>query len=301
MAYVDDMVISGESSSVQKFFQEMQKVFSLKNVDIPRIRSLSVVLGPNHQEAKVRSDHNGFLSKAHRQFARLVWLTSRQGSLQMVSRFRRFPKKIRSNAIRKTHSLYRSALQWANCAGCLNSEMASHTQSRSSGSLSNPQEPDIENLKHLLKYISQTRDFIFVMAPQVPAPNSQGLIPTQIVSYSDSDWAGCQRQEDQQAATDHDALVNIASTSQTQASVPHSLAEVELCAMTQASAESLAIKHFVQEFGAKILSEMCTLWSRQIHQQAREWPHILAFQESQSTLSVSIYGFKTFSEKELSH
>ena len=32
MAYVDDLVVSGESSSVQKFFQETQKTFSLKRI-----------------------------------------------------------------------------------------------------------------------------------------------------------------------------------------------------------------------------------------------------------------------------
>ena len=47
---------------------------------------------------------------------------------------------------------------------------------------------------------------------------------------------------------------NIASTSRAQASVSHSSAEAELCAMTQASVESLAIKHFTQELRSNILS-----------------------------------------------
>ena len=33
MAYVDDLVVSGESSAVQRFFQETQKNFSLKHID----------------------------------------------------------------------------------------------------------------------------------------------------------------------------------------------------------------------------------------------------------------------------
>ena len=33
MAYVDDLVVSGESASVQRFFQEIQKTFSLKHID----------------------------------------------------------------------------------------------------------------------------------------------------------------------------------------------------------------------------------------------------------------------------
>ena len=103
--------------------------------------------------------------------------------------------------------------------------MTSSTQSRSCQDLSNPQESDFDNLKHLLKHVNQTRDFIFIMEPQIPAPNSQGLIPVEIVSYSDSDWAGCQKSR----RSTSDSLitlfsVNIASTSRTQASVSRSSA-----------------------------------------------------------------------------
>ena len=48
--------------------------------------------------------------------------------------------------------------------------------------------------------------------------------------------------------------VNIASTSRTQASVSHSSAEAELYAMSSATVESLAVKHFTQEFKSAILA-----------------------------------------------
>ena len=44
----------------------------------------------------------------------------------------------------------------------------------------------------------------------------------------------------------------MSSTSRAQASVSHSSAE--LCAMTQASVESLGLKHFIQEFDSKLFS-----------------------------------------------
>ena len=69
--------------------------------------------------------------------------------------------------------------------------MTSSTQSRSCPD--HCQVSDFDNLKHLLKYVNQPIDFVFVVNPQVPVPNSQGLIPVGIVSYSDSDWAGCQK------------------------------------------------------------------------------------------------------------
>ena len=73
----------------------------------------------------------------------------------------------------------------------------------------------------LLKSVNRTAH------PQVPAPNSQGLTPVEIVSYSDCDWAGCQKSR---RSTNGSLItvfsVNIASTSWTQASVSHSSAEV---------------------------------------------------------------------------
>ena len=33
---------------------------------------------------------------------------------------------------------------------------------------------------YLLKYVNQTREFVFIMDPQLPAPDSQGLIPVRL-------------------------------------------------------------------------------------------------------------------------
>ena len=124
-----------------------------------------------------------------------------------------------------------------------------------SRSLINPQDQDVKNLVHLLKYVNQTRDFVFVMEPQLPVRNQEGKFPVQIVSYSDSDWAGCQKSRRSTSGSLISVFnINIQSTSRTQASIAHSSAESELYAMTQASVESLAIKNFIQEFSSAILS-----------------------------------------------
>ena len=96
---------------------------------------------------------------------------------------------------------------------------------------------------------------IYVMDPHIPAADSQGFIPVEVVSYSDSDWAGCQRSR-RSTSGSLIALysVNLSSTSRTQASVSHSSAEAELYAMTQAAVDSLAIKHFIKELRSTILS-----------------------------------------------
>ena len=129
-----------------------------------------------------------------------------------------------------------------------------------SRSLINPQDQDVKNLIHLLKYVNQTRDFVFVMEPQLPVRNQEGKFPVQIVSYSDSDWAGCQKSRKSTSGSLVSVFnVNLQSTSRTQASIAHSSAESELYAMTQAAVESLAIKNFIQEFSSPILSSSVSI------------------------------------------
>ena len=92
------------------------------------------------------------------------------------------------------------------------------------------------------------------MEPQIPTADSQGLIPVEVVSYSDSDWAGCQRSRRSTSGSLITLFsVNLSSTSRTQASISHSSAEAELYAMTQATIDSLAIKHFIKELKSEIL------------------------------------------------
>ena len=91
--------------------------------------------------------------------------------------------------------------------------------------------------------------------PQLPVRNQEGKFPVQIVSYSDSDWAGCQKSRKSTSGSLVSVFhVNLQSTSRTQASIAHSSAESELYAMCQAAVESLAIKNFMQEFNSAILS-----------------------------------------------
>ena len=180
MAYLDVLAISGESSSAPKLYQLIQKVSSLKDIDY---------LAPD--EAKVRSDHRGVFSKFIDNL--LCCLRSTPESPQMVSRFRRF-QKIKSSVVRRL--ILCIALQWANCFRSFQfRDDIKHSVKELSRSLSNPQETDTENLKHLLKYVNQTRYFIFVIdhQPQVPAPDSQRLTCVQIVSYSQSGRSRCQR------------------------------------------------------------------------------------------------------------
>ena len=66
-----------------------------------------------------------------------------------------------------------------------------------SRSLINPQDVDFDNLIHLLQYVNQTRDYVYVMEPQIPTADSQGLIPVEVVVIQIQIGQDVKDQEDQ--------------------------------------------------------------------------------------------------------
>ena len=102
------------------------------------------------------------------------------------------PKEDQVKCDKKSQSLFRTALGKLLWTSHLKDDIK-YAVKELSKHLSNPQESDFDCLKHLLKHVNQTRDFIFIMELQIPAPNSQGVIPVEIFNYSDSYWAGCQK------------------------------------------------------------------------------------------------------------
>ena len=130
-----------------------------------------------------------------------------------------------------------------------------------SRSPTNPEDQDIKNLIQLLKYVNQTRDFVFVMEPQLPVRTQEGKFPVPIVSYSDSDWAGCPNSMKVNKwfiGFNVQCQYSSRQAGLKRQSAPSS-AESELNAMTQAAVESLAIKNFVQEFNSTILSSSVSI------------------------------------------
>ena len=181
-AYVDDLVVSGESASVERFFQEIQKTFSLKHIDY---------LTPDHSVQLVikkrgSGNHHGVFAEVHRQFARIAQghCKNHHDGVKVPT----IPKEDQVKCDKENHSLFRTPVGKLLRMSQLRDDIK-HPVKELSRSLSNAQESDFDNLKRLLK----TRDFVFVMEPQIPAPNVQGLILVEITSYSDSDWAGCQK------------------------------------------------------------------------------------------------------------
>ena len=99
MPYVDDLVDSGESSSVQSCFQEIQMTFSLKHIDY---------LSPDHlwsssaRVIKKRRSSQTTMEFSQKFIDNLLGLFANlPGSPQIVSRFDWSQKRIRSNATKR--------------------------------------------------------------------------------------------------------------------------------------------------------------------------------------------------------
>ena len=252
MAYVDDLIVSGEAQAVQTFIQEIQKTFSLKHVDY--------LTPDNHVEflgriIKVKKSGRITMEFPQKLIDNLLGLFDVRGkSTTNGVKIQQVPKEDHVKCEKEMHSKFRTAIGKLLWMSQLRDDIK-YPVKELSRSLVNPQGVDFDNLIHLLKYVNQTRDYVYVMEPQIPTADSQGFIPVEIVSFSDSDWAGCQRSR---RSTSGSLItlysVNLSSTSRTQASVSHSSAEAELYAMTQASVDSLAIKHFIKELKSEILS-----------------------------------------------
>ena len=252
MAYVDDLVISGSAQMVKDFIMMIQEEFTLKHVNFLTSETSVEFLGRTIKSLKNGNITMEFSQKFIDELLKIFEVTGKVTTTGL--KLQVLPEDQKVQCDRVIHQRYRSAVGKPLWMAQLRDDLK-YPVKELSRSLINPQDQDIKNPVHLLKYVNQTRDFVFVMEPQLPVTNQEGKFPVQIVSYSDSDWAGCQKSRKSTSGSLVSVFnVNLQSTSRTQASIAHSSAESELYAMTQAAVESLAIKNFIQEFSSAILS-----------------------------------------------
>eukprot|EP00971_Amphidinium_carterae_P349096 6490844-Amphidinium_carterae.2 len=103
-------------------------------------------------------------------------------------------------------------------------------------------------LKHLLRYISGTKDYAIQLQPKAPQATQQGLLPTTISTFSDSDWAGCIATRKSTSGFMITLFnIPISWASRTQSTIATSSAEAELYAIGSSVAESIFIKQILEE------------------------------------------------------
>ena len=284
MAYVDDLVTSGSVQMVKDFIMMIQEEFTLKHVNFLTSENSVELLGENKQETQEWQHHNEFSQKFIDELLKIFEVT---GKVTTRSQTSSSSRRSEAQCDKVIHQKFRSAVGKLLWMAQLRDDLK-YPVKELSRSL-NHQDQDIKKLTHLLKYVNQTRDFVFVMEPQLPVRNQEGKFPVQIVSYSASDWAGCQKSRKSTSESLVSVFnVNLQSTSRTQASIAHSSAESELYAMTQAAVESLATENFIQEFSSAILSSSVSIVIQTDSSAGNQWLQDWGYQDVQSISSSRI-------------
>ena len=117
--------------------------------------------------------------------------------------------------------------------------------------MANPDQLDERRLKRVLRYLRGT--------PRASMKFEWQERPNEIVTYTDSDWAGCSRTR--KSTSGGTAMMGkhlIVHWSSTQATIALSVAEAELNGMTKGVTESLFLKHLSDEIGLNFDIEIRT-------------------------------------------
>ena len=189
-----DLVISGSAQMVKDFIVMIQEEFTLKHVNFLTSENSVEFLGRTIKRLKNGNITMEFSQKFIDELLKIFEVTGKVTTTGL--KFQALPEDQKVQCDQVIHQKYRSAVGKLLWMAQLRDDLK-YPVKELSRSLINPQDQDVKNLVHLLKYVNQTRDFVFVMEPQLPVRNQEGKFPVQIVSYSDSDWAGCQKSRDQ--------------------------------------------------------------------------------------------------------
>ena len=209
MAYVDASLSQESHHQIKDSFRR----FRIKHIDYVTPDHLVEFLGRIIKKQRSGQITMEFSQKFIDNLLGLFRITSRVTTngvkLPMV------PKEDQVRCGKENHSLFRTAVGKLLWMSQLRDDIK-YPVKELSRSVSNPQESDFDNLKHLLKYVNQTSSSWSVrFQPRILKVSFQ----LRFVSYSDSDWAGCQKLRRSTSGSLITLFsVNIASTSRTQAS-----------------------------------------------------------------------------------
>ena len=113
--------------------------------------------------------------------------------------------------------------------------------------LSSPTLEDFAKLKHVLRYLRGTLNYVFVIRPSV---NISLPAAFDIQVFSDSDWAGCSKTRRSTSGGVVTILSSpIAFFSRTQTTIALSSAEAEMYAMGSSCSEALFVRNLLLESG----------------------------------------------------
>ena len=174
MAYINNLVISGSAQMVKDFIMMTQEEFNLKHVNFLTSENPVEFLGRTIKRLKNGNITMEFSQKLIDELLKIFEVTGKVTTASL--KLQVLPEDQKAQCDRVIHQKYRSAVGKLLWMAQLRDDLK-HPVKELSRSLINPQDQDIKNLVHLLKYVNQIRDFVFVMEPQLPVRNQEGKFP----------------------------------------------------------------------------------------------------------------------------
>ena len=253
LAYVDDLMFFGSEVDVSALVQDLQKDLLLKMTGTLNENQSVIFLGRNLKRTSTFISVG--MSPAYiDNMLELYGLKQCRSSLAPGTDTLR--KQLDSEPLSaEDHKRFRRVVGQLLWLSSVRPDIMFATKELSRG-LSSPTSQHESKAKHLLRYLSGTRDFAQRLQPTLSLSPQHKAIDVNI--FVDSDWAGC---HDTRRSTSGVSLfvlgANILSHSRTQAIVALSSGEAELYAIGSGTADALFIKSLVEESAIFQRANLC--------------------------------------------
>eukprot|EP00971_Amphidinium_carterae_P124904 2474322-Amphidinium_carterae.1 len=186
MAYVDDLLVVGDTMATQQFLQQFQQHLELKHTtQFTRSTSLEF-LGKTIELQDDGSIQLFFSTEYCNKILKPYKMEKCNASTVPGNK----KPPIEAQPLDKEqHSMFRTAVEQLLWVSQLRVDIAFAVKELSRA-LQQPDNEDLKNLKQLLRYIKGTLHYRVHLAPKVEH-NDQHEIKVDIELFADSDWAGC--------------------------------------------------------------------------------------------------------------
>ena len=242
LAYVDDLFIVGDAKLKKEFIDALSKELLVK------------ITG----ELKPNTEHSFLGRKLHHDGDSIDILMPKQYIEDLLGLYAMDKVKNTTGSASlkriedadvaldaKAHSLFRTTVGKLLWLAFVRPDCSYAVKELSRG-VKSPTFESLAKLKHLLRYLSGTKDYVLRIKPGHMLEDCTSSLD--IVCYVDSDWAGCSKTRKSTSGSTAQVLgSDIIHTSRTQATVALSSGEAELYAIGQGTSEALSLKSLILE------------------------------------------------------
>ena len=244
LAYVDDLLIVGDSEQSKSFTEALGKELLVKIIG-------SLEPGTEHSFLGRRLKHNGdsidmFMSQGYIEELLKIYQMESANNVNTTGTTALKRMQDADTPLEPAeHAKYRTAVGKLLWLAFVRPD-CSYAVKELSRDVKSPTLESLAKLKHLLRYIVGTKQSVLRLRPSQMRADWRCTLD--IACYVDSDWAGCSRTRKSTSGSTVQVLdCDVIHSSRTQATVALSSGEAELYAIGQGVNEALFVKNLVLE------------------------------------------------------